>query len=190
MHVILGKPLWHDGWYWFKFNKERLFFFSHSRHATLLNDYCHRIMTEKLPDLFEFGPRASRMRTPRCFVSSVTHPITKFASASLLYRGEYANNHARVQNFLLENESRTIAIELPVWFQNGEGVENLTGHIDVLRLTDKIEIWDYKPAADKERYASSQLYWYARMLSARLNVPLAEMRCGYFDEKKAFVFEF
>ena len=188
--MILGKPLWHDGWYWFKFHKERLFFISHSHHASLLSDYCHRIMTQTLPDIFDFGPRASRMRKPRCFVKSVGHPITKFAQASLLYRNKYSNGHARIQNFLLENESKTVAIELPVWFENGEGIENLTGHIDVLRLTDKIEVWDYKPTAEKERYASCQLYWYARMLSARLNVELEEIRCGYFDEKRAYVFEF
>jgi len=187
--MILGKPLWHDGWYWFKFHKERLFF-SHSVYATHINDYCHRILTGRLPDIFDFGPRASRMRKPRCFVKNINHPLIKFAEASLLYSGKYNNGHARVQNFLLENESHTIAIELPVWFENGEGLENLTGHIDVLRLTDKIEVWDYKPQAEKERYASSQLYWYARMLSLRLNVELSDIRCGYFDEKKAFVFEF
>ena len=68
--------------------------------------------------------------------------------------------------------------------------EPLTGHIDILRIEDeKIWIWDYKPNAFDEKYASTQIFFYAIMLSKRTNIPLENFRCGYFDDSYAFMFK-
>ena len=50
-------------------------------------------------------------------------------------------------------------------------------------------VWDYKPNAQKEKYAKCQTLFYAIMLSKRTGIPLERFRCGYFDEKTAFVFK-
>jgi hypothetical protein len=66
----------------------------------------------------------------------------------------------------------------------------LSGHIDVLRLEDgKIWVWDYKPKAEKEKYATTQTFFYSLMLSKRTGIPLDKFMCGYFDEKTSFVFK-
>ncbi|MBU4503046.1 MAG: PD-(D/E)XK nuclease family protein [Nanoarchaeota archaeon] len=66
----------------------------------------------------------------------------------------------------------------------------MTGHIDILRIEDeKIWVWDYKPNAHKEKYASTQTYFYALMLSKRTGIPLDDFRCGYFDQNHAFAFK-
>lgn len=57
----------------------------------------------------------------------------------------------------------------------------LTGHIDFIRFfKGLLWIWDYKPNAVVERFASQQVYLYARMLACRTQIPLNCFRCGYF----------
>ena len=100
---------------------------------------------------------------------------------------------------MLENDNKTIAVEVPIWLECNElndfckifkTKEALTGHIDVLRIEDnKIWIWDYKPNSFEEKYATTQLFFYALMLSKRTGIGLDEFRCGYFDENYAFVFK-
>ena len=100
---------------------------------------------------------------------------------------------------MLENDNNTIAMEIPIWlFPNEVGDyktvfksnDVLSGHIDVLRIEDdKICIWDYKPNAQKERYASTQIFFYALMLSRRTGLSLDKFRCGYFDSNYAFLFK-
>lgn len=99
----------------------------------------------------------------------------------------------------MENDDKTIAIEVPIWINPEELKEitsifktklPLTGHIDILRIEDdKIWIWDYKPNSVEEKYAATQVYFYALMLSKRANISLDKFRCGYFDNKYAYVFK-
>src|SRR3989344_4684750 len=105
--------------------------------------------------------------------------------------------HTKVELHMLEKDTKTIASEVPVWLMPEELEEFrdidiktvLTGHIDILRIDDgKIWIWDYKPNSSNERYASTQVYFYALMLSKRTAIPIENFRCGYFDSENAFVF--
>ena len=100
---------------------------------------------------------------------------------------------------LLNVDPKTVSVEVPLWLDSHElehyetlfgSTEPLSGHIDILRIEDgKVWIWDYKPAAAKEKWASTQLNCYAHMLSARTGVPLEHIRCGYFDAETSFVFK-
>ena len=59
-----------------------------------------------------------------------------------------------------------------------------------LRVEGKnIWVWDYKPNANKEKYAPTQIFFYAYMLSRRTGIPLENFRCGYFDHKFAFAYK-
>lgn len=101
--------------------------------------------------------------------------------------------------FMLENDANTIAMEIPLWLHEHELEEYekifscktpLTGHIDLVRIENgKIWIWDYKPNAHLEKYAATQTYFYAYMLSKRTGIPLSEFRCGYFDAVNTYVFD-
>lgn len=154
-------------------------------------------------DLFNSGPRGSalKFKVPDLDVSCLMeHEVCALAELGLKYNAErYKSNHSKVQMFMLENDKKSIALEVPIWLRSSEidnfselfnCTEPLTGHIDVLRIEDdKVWVWDYKPNAHREKYATTQTYFYALMLSLRTGIPLEKFRCGYFDQNYAFVFK-
>jgi hypothetical protein len=122
------------------------------------------------------------------------HPIVGHARESKAHT-KFKSRHENLQQWFLLNDPYSIVAELPVWVDEGESKEllglcfPLTGHIDLVRYADgKVEIWDYKPRAKREKWARTQVYLYAQLLSLRANVPLEKIVCGYFDEETAFVF--
>lgn len=126
------------------------------------------------------------------------HEVSNLAEMGLKWNN-YRTAHSNVQVFMLQNDAATLGVEVPIWMNSDElevysklfGTdEPLSGHIDVLRIEgDKIWIWDYKPKAHKEKYATTQVYFYALMLSKRTGLPLNKFMCGYFDENTAYVFK-
>jgi hypothetical protein len=112
---------------------------------------------------------------------------------------KFKSRHENLEQYFLDNDMGTIAVELPLWIENGEFKdfseifntnEALTGHIDLLRIEDsgKIAIWDYKPNAYKETKAHIQVFLYAYMLSVRTGIKLSDFICGYFDEIDCYQF--
>lgn len=168
-----------------------------------LKDYLNNIFSNCPHDYFNAGPRSSGLRfmlNDLDLHQINGHEVSKLTETALVYyESRYKVAHSQVQVFMLEKDNKTIAVEIPIWLEPNE-LEDftkifksklpLTGHIDVLRIEDgKIWVWDYKPDANKEKYAATQVYFYALMLSKRTNIPLKEFRCGYFDEKNAFIFQ-
>jgi hypothetical protein len=158
-------------------------------------------MIEACPDhYFQSGPRSSALKldvNPRR-VKVDGHEVCRLAEMGLEH-GQYRTAHSNVEVYMLETDSSTVAVELPIWLMPHElelyhtlfdSEEPLTGHIDILRVEDDLVwVWDYKPNADKEKYAECQTLFYAVMLSKRTGIPLERFRCGYFDERTAFVFK-
>jgi hypothetical protein len=100
--------------------------------------------------------------------------------------------HDRVEDFMLINDSCTIAVEVPVWLYEKSLGTRMNGHIDVLQVrNNKIFVLDYKPGAEKENIekVKSQLYWYATGLSFRTKIPLRFFRCAWFDENVYYEFD-
>jgi hypothetical protein len=160
-------------------------------------------MFKDCPDqFFNSGPRSSMLKFKLDVDAKKIqgHEICDLARHGLIANNErYNSNHMKVQSFMLENDSNTIAVEIPIWLRNNEvdyyldlfkTIQPLTGHIDILRLEDdKIWVWDYKPNSHNEEFASTQIYFYALMLSKRTNISLDNFRCGYFDKNYAYVFK-
>lgn len=159
-----------------------------------LNCPNHLFQTQK-------GPRGSALKfvLPTRLMPASGHEVCNLAAHGLeVNKFRTESNHSKVQLFMLEHDSNTIAMEVPLWMEYHEHedflqlfrtIQPLTGHIDVLRVEDgKIWIWDYKPNARKEKYAATQVYMYALMLSKRTNIPLSLFRGGYFDSNDAYVF--
>ncbi len=153
-------------------------------------------------DYFQEGPRSSSLKFNLSGVDITYvkgHEVCALAEEGLKVNEErFKDNHSKVQVFMLENDDKTIAMEVPIWLEPEE-LDNyqelfrspfpLSGHIDLVRVEDgKIWIWDYKPGARKERFASTQVSFYAYMLSRRSGIPLDHFRCGYFDSEDAYVF--
>ena len=123
-----------------------------------------------------------------------------------------ANNklrHEVLQEFMLINDSVTVATEIPVLldeddirhYQNelgfdvpldfadrSNGTNVLTGHIDLLQIRNgAIHILDYKPSAKKVKPVD-QLTLYALALSRLTGLRLFHMKCAWFDEDDYFEF--
>ena len=169
---------------------------------TPLAEYLQTVFDQCPDQYFNSGPRSSalKFRLPLAPNYVAGHEVSTLASWGLLQNKErYRDAHSKVQMFMLENDNNTIAMEVPLWLHAHEfdgyqtifqSNEPLSGHIDVLRLEDeKIWIWDYKPNAHKEKYAATQVYFYAIMLSKRTGIPLEQFRCGYFDHNHSYVFK-
>lgn len=131
-----------------------------------------------------------------------------------------ANNklrHEILQEFMLVNDSVTVASEVPVLLDHddlfhyknmlgfeipeklllvsvtdGQSSPNesviITGHIDLLQIRNgAIHILDYKPSASKEKCVD-QLTLYALALSRLTGLRLFHFKCAWFDEEDYFEF--
>ena len=112
----------------------------------------------------------------------VEYPSLVEMAKNASYRGAMSRQHSKVQNYFLDKDPHTIAIEIPVY--NDE----MLGHIDIIRLLPSgiIEVLDFKPNAHKETKAASQLFRYASRLSVSLGLPLTQFRAYYFDDKNIY----
>ncbi len=151
---------------------------------------------------FNNGPRSSclKFRLVDDILEVGGHEMSSLARYGLdVNKDLFGDAHSCVQNFLLEHDKTTIAMEIPIWLlpQEVSGYKKmfksddvLTGHIDLLRVENgNIWVWDYKPNAQKEKYAATQIFFYALMLSKRTDIPLDKFCCGYFDKEFTFVFK-
>lgn len=186
--MIVSRTLHHGIPYTLSFDEKKILE-SENFYKRKVLDYVKDLLEKKLPGGFSHPPRASGMHFPRLPSYEITHPLRDFAECAGRISIE-GTSHERMQTFLMLSDRASVAVEVPVWMTPKESQlfdSNLTGHIDLIRLTDKIEIWDYKPCASRELFASCQIYWYCRMLSTRLRVDIDEFRCGYFDARNVYV---
>lgn len=171
-------------------------------HLLNLRSYLYNVFQHCPNQYFHSGPRGSalKFRLPVTLTPIPGHEISTLARWGLEQnkdRFKYA--HPKVQTFLLENDNNTVAMEVPLWIEQHEmddyvslfnTIQPLTGHIDVLRVEgDKVWVWDYKPKAEKEKFAATQVYFYSQMLSKRTGISLEHFRCGYFDDRYAYAFK-
>lgn len=167
-----------------------------------LKVYLQGLFSSCPQEYFETEPRSSQLRfglSNLHLIPILHHEVSQLARIGLqVNASRFQTNHSKVQLLLLEEDPYTLAIEVPLWLMPSEldgyaqlfrTTTPLTGHIDLLRIEDgKIWVWDYKPNARYEKYAATQVYFYAYMLSQRTGIPLENFRCGYFDTSDAFAF--
>lgn len=168
-------------------------------HFSSLKDYLFKMFNECPNDYFSKGPRSSslKMELFADLNEQKLHNLCLLTNEALIWKN-YKTAHSNVEVFMLNYDKNTIAVEIPIWLMPDEHDmffslfnENypLTGHIDILQvINDKIWILDFKPKAHLEKYATTQTYFYAYMLSKRTGIPLSNFMCGYFDENTTFTF--
>jgi len=190
----------HGWWYFYRLHKQKTD--TLTKNFPTLKNFLYTLFTDCPHNYFNVEPRSSKLRFSLNNIKLnhiKNHELTEATKIGLLQNAErYESNHSKVQLFMLEQDTNTIAIEVPLWLIPEE-LKNyeeffqtrnpLTGHIDALRIEgDKIWIWDYKPNAKQEKFAATQVFFYAYMLSKRTNLPLEHFRCGYFDSLNTYVF--
>jgi len=197
--AIVHKSFKHGWWYHYNIHapKSKLLC---SESLVGIDKYLHHVKDNCPDDYFACGPRSSqlRMKFDVDIIKVKGHEVSELARQGL-EQDRYSTAHSNVQMFMLQNDNKTISIEVPIWLLEQElpnyqdffnTPDVLTGHIDALRIEDGLVwVWDYKPNAHKEKYASTQTNFYAIMLSQRTGVPMTKFRCGYFDDEHAFVFK-
>lgn len=196
--MIKSFALKHGWYYYYRFHEKKCKSLDNGFYS--LKEFLENVALNCPNNYFTQGPRSSTLtfKLKNLRVHSIEgHEISSLAKEALKI-ADSRNAHAAVELFLLKNDDKTMAVEVPLWLENNEIAYfkelfksdlPLTGHIDILRLEDdKIWIWDYKPNSSQEVYASTQTFFYAYMLSKRTNIPIENFRCGYFDSNYAFVF--
>jgi transposase-like protein len=202
LSIIKSKKLHHVQVYNFKYHDLKLNLAA--KKFPSLRKYI-RDMYESCPnELFKKeGPRCSSLRIeikPRKIPKANNAP--KLANFGTTLARSSKSHHQKVEDFMLINDSATIATEIPVFVHPNEltktqrkiiGLDikrTLTGHIDILQVRfDRIHVLDYKPDTKKDdKRAAEQVFLYTLALSKRTGIPLSEFTCAYFDDKNYFQF--
>jgi transposase-like protein len=153
-----------------------------------LNDYI-KSFEAGCPDVFfEVGQRCSK---PLFQINIETKKQVNLACRMAKFAvGASRNNidrHKLVEKFMLINDKATIACEVPVWYWDKKINDGVTGHIDMIQVRNGlVYMLDYKPNAEKQKKAASQLYHYATAFSYRTRIPFERIRCAWFDEDSYF----
>ncbi|HBX53786.1 MAG: hypothetical protein A2275_07280 [Bacteroidetes bacterium RIFOXYA12_FULL_35_11] len=163
-----------------------------------LYDYLQKIKNGDINSrvFIESDVRASKMKLNIAHALKITkanNNACKFAMIALELVNGNRERHDAVEKIMLENDTSTIATEVPVflqltkstipWLRNIKSANNyITGHIDILQYRNgKLYILDYKPGADKEK-PLGQLFVYACCLSKATGIPFTNIKLAWFDE--------
>ena len=193
-NLIGGRTFAHgENKYQFKFHRAKLAFLC-ADGFTSLGQYIERFEREGCPDFFDRIPnRCSQTKVKvRVEGKSCRNNACRLAELALLGCRKNTDRHPLVQEFMLINDSSTVAVEAPVWLYERSLDTRLSGHIDVLQIRQGlVYVLDYKPGAEKENVNKvvSQLYWYATGLAFRTGIRLRAFRCAWFDENGYFEFD-
>jgi len=150
-------------------------------------------------------PRSSQMRfqTFPFIKQEKQNTANKLAELVLNLAQNNRQRHQKIQDFMLINDSTTIAAEIPIYLTRGDinyfknkGFQlnlqshntPITGHIDLLQIRNNlIHILDYKPEANKVN-PINQLTLYALALASRTKLALKDFKCAWFDENNYYEF--
>lgn len=213
-NIIHKKSLSHIQSYNFKYHKAKLnILINENPKFNSLKDYLEKINSKDFPHhIFTYNKnnnqskRASQLKFDHLKISRVQkqNQANQLAKLALNLANSNKERHQAIQDFLLINDSTTIAVEVPVYLTNwdagyyrnqngfnfplGDYQTPITGHMDVLQIRNGLmHILDYKPDADKQN-PTEQLITYALALSRKLNLPIRDFKCAWFDESNYFEF--
>lgn len=213
--MIFSSALEHNQIYKFQVHKAKLELLGkelpEQKHHALISylgkvpgkDFPHHIFT--IPPEQGKQTRASQMGMSNLAtrISRKENYANMLAEIALKASPNNRERHETIQNFMLINDSTTIAAEVPVYLTGDDikyfqkrgfsiNFENhrtpITGHIDLLQIRNSlIHILDYKPGAQKVN-AVNQLTVYALALASRTKLAVRDFKCAWFDEKDYYEF--
>ncbi|MEK6645932.1 MAG: PD-(D/E)XK nuclease family protein [Candidatus Firestonebacteria bacterium] len=213
-NIIVESQLFHQQIYGYKYHRAKtdLILNEEFRHYKFkpLQDFLELVVAECPHQVFkESQKRASEYKGVFNLDAVKITPKTNTATQNTRFVMQaVANNklrHEILQEFMLVNDSVTIATEVPILldkddllhYKNSlnfsvpitlEDDQIITGHIDIVQIRNgMIHIMDYKPSAKKEK-PIDQLTIYALALSRLTSLRLYHFKCAWFDEEDYFEF--
>jgi len=224
-NIIFKKPLKHQQVYLFQIHKaklEILFKEEENKKFMTIKEYLLKIPTENFPHhifskelLTERGIESNidssteqrisqlKLETLPAIKLEKQNQANQLAQIALKTANDNKQRHHSIQNFMLINDSTTIATEIPIYLTNDDieyfkarnfsiNLQNyrtpIIGHIDLLQIRNGfINILDYKPNANKTE-AVQQLTLYALALASRTKLALKYFKCAWFDENSYYEF--
>ena len=130
--------------------------------------------------IFEESERISQAKKiiPNLNLTEKQNYAVKLAQLAESITKDNKQRHNIIENFMLINDSVTIATEIPIYYKN------LTGHIDILQLRfHKLYILDYKPEPVNKKQAIAQLALYRRALSNLTKIRENKFKLAFFSSK-------
>jgi transposase-like protein len=191
--ILVSKTFKHnDLAYNFKYHSPKLEMLCGKNNFSSLATYIKNLNTG-CPEFFnDIENRSSQIKTEIKIEKKTDYNnacrLTSFALKSCDINSE---RHSTVENFMLINDSSTIACEVPIWLWEKNLDMGISGHIDILQIrSNKIYILDFKPDAwrENDQKVASQLFWYASGLSFRTSIPLKDFVCAWFDNYNYYEF--
>ena len=217
--IIKKQTLNHIQPYAFKYHKAKLnILIKENPQFKALKDYLKKINSTNFPHhIFTYNKdnnpnkqRASQLKFNHLELKHIKkqNQANKLAKLALNLASTNKQRHQSIQDFMLTNDSTSIAAEIPVYLTNWDAgyyrnqsrfsfqLNNyqtpITGHIDLLQIRNSlIHILDYKPNAHQKQIqeqAVQQLTIYALALSRKLNLELTHFKAAWFDENNYFEF--
>ncbi len=223
-NIIFKKPLQHQQVYLFQVHKaklELLFKEEENKKFLPIKEYLNKIPTENFPHhifskelLAERGietqsdsaeQRISQLKLEALPAIKLEkkNQANQLAEIALQTANGNRQRHQAIQNFMIINDSTTIATEIPVYLTNDDieyfknrnfsiNLQNyrtpVIGHIDILQIRNgSIIILYYKPNTNRTK-AVQQLTLYALALASRTKLALRDFKCAWFDENNYFEF--
>lgn len=192
--VIKEKVFNHHQEYAFKFHHLKLNILS--KKFPQIRKYLWQIYKNCPDGIFEQGQRCSGAIIKNLHLrreEMKNNNAVFLAKLALLLAKRNKDRHPAIQDFMLKNDTATVAVEVPIYLYPNEIPEldikeAICGHIDILQVRwDKVWILDYKPEAKFNRVNSlHQIYLYKLALSKRTGIPLEKIGSAYFDDKDYF----
>jgi len=218
-NIIHKQTISHIQPYTFKYHKAKLDILTkETPKFSALKDCIDKITSNKFPHhIFTYNKnnnintnsdeqRASQLKFNHLNIKTIskTNQANELAKLALNLAKNNSDRHTAIQDFMLINDSTTIAVEVPAYLTNWDAgyyrnqkgfifpLSNyqtpITGHIDILQIRNGLlHILDYKPDANIQK-PIEQLTLYALALSRKLNLPLYCFKCAWFDENNYYEF--
>lgn len=212
--TIRSVKLYHRQVYRYAFHRPKLELFradaEHARLAPLANflEAVPLICPHKLFRDEDTGARASQAHPAfadisRIIVNRKKNAATRAAALVIPSVGDNRRRHDSLQQFMLANDSVTLAVEVPIWLREDDivslekqcGVELvardgkkpriITGHMDFVQVRNgAVHILDYKPDARTNK-PIAQLAIYALALTRLApGLKLFDIKCAWFNEEE------
>ena len=212
--LIEESKLIHQQIYNFKYHRAKLNFilneeFKHFKFSSL-QEFLELAVVECPHQIFQNpAKRASEFKNifnlEQVKITPKNNTAVKIANFIMQAVANNKMRHEVLQEFMLSNDTVTIATEVPVLLNSDDlkhyrhelnfevpinlnDEEHITGHIDLVQIRNgSVHIMDFKPSASKAK-PIEQLTLYALALSRLTGLRLYHFKCAWFDNKNYYEF--